>query len=85
MSELPQNFQCPHCGNMDTYHKREVNFHLTVDDNLLIVPLTVEECSVCHEQLLDDAASAHLTCLAEQLRLGNKQGMTPVGTAYQVK
>lgn len=85
LEELLPGIQCPRCGRLGTYAPRQVEQTYPVGDgNTVTVTLTVGECRICHEQVLDAAATEQVRHAIEQARAGS-DAVEPTGTAYRLK
>ncbi|HEY7359130.1 MAG TPA: hypothetical protein VH590_21760 [Ktedonobacterales bacterium] len=79
---IVESIICPRCGREDTYVLREREQVVSVGNDTVKVPVTVEECSYCGEWLLDDEAAQRVYDAAEKLRQG-AIGLTPTGVSYR--
>lgn len=79
ISEAIKGLQCPMCGNIDSYRLRDINKVEQVDNNTVIIPVTVGQCDFCGEQIMDADTTTKVSEARKKLATGNLAGFTLVG------
>ena len=53
IEEAIKGFQCPICGNVDSYRLRDIDKMERVGNNTVLIPITIGQCDFCGEQIMD--------------------------------
>lgn len=85
IAEIIKGLQCFRCGHVDSYALRQLEFVVTVAGNTVLVPITVGQCDICGEQIMDDMTSAKLFETRQKLATGKVDDFVPVGQTFRSK
>ena len=83
IAEAIKGFQCPICGNIDSYRLRNINKVEQVGDNTVIIPITVGQCDFCGEQIMDADTTTRVAEARKKLATGELAGLTRVGETHR--
>ena len=83
IEEAIKGFQCPICGNVDSYRLRDIDKMERVGNNTVLIPITIGQCDFCGEQIMDADTTTKVFEARKKLSEGALSGLVHVGETYR--